>query len=149
MTRMVRRVRRLASRLGARTPGERRMLVRVGLRLVATRVALAVLPYRTVAAHYARPVREVGARAEHRRSGLWAVRVVGPRVLGARPCLAQALVAERVLRQAGAAPTVRIGVAQDADGPLRAHAWVECDGDIVVGGRGSYGLYTAMRPVGN
>ena len=141
--------RRALGRIAARTPAERRALVAVGLRLVATRAALRLLPYRTVAALYARPPRPVrpGRRARHRETRLWAVGAVAPRVLGARPCLAQALVADRALRAAGADPSLRIGVALDG-GQFRAHAWVECDGAVVVGGGRSADLYAAVRPVG-
>lgn len=48
-------------------------------------------------------------------------------------CLVQALAAEWLLRREGWDPTVRIGVARHGNG-VAAHAWVECGGEIVLGG---------------
>jgi hypothetical protein len=45
-------------------------------------------------------------------------------------CLRRALVLQRIARVRGADARVRIGVRKDA-GALQAHAWVECDGQIV------------------
>ena len=50
-------------------------------------------------------------------------------------CLVDALVAETVLRRRGYAASVRFGVrrANGAPIPLSPHAWVECDGAVVIG----------------
>lgn len=52
-------------------------------------------------------------------------------VPGAR-CLAQALAADIVLRQAGHDPIVRIGVVQ-RHGLIEAHAWVMLNGRVILG----------------
>src|SRR3989442_1559102 len=64
----------------------------------------------------------------------WAIERVSRVVPGTRSCLAQALAAQVLLARRGQEACVRIGVARDADGPLHAHAWVESEGRIVVGG---------------
>jgi len=56
-------------------------------------------------------------------------------------CLTQALAAGALLHRTGRKPLIRIGVAKDAD--LKAHAWVECEGRVVLGG-GALGEYTAL-----
>ena len=62
----------------------------------------------------------------------WAVKAAGRRVPGTT-CLAEALVAHSMLLHRGHAPTLRLGVRQSKRPPLDAHAWVECDGIVVVG----------------
>ncbi len=51
----------------------------------------------------------------------------------AATCLTQALTAQTVLSRRGHDSRLRIGVAKDTQGNLEAHAWVECDGTVVVG----------------
>jgi hypothetical protein len=61
------------------------------------------------------------------------------RSLPGTSCLAQSLVAERLLLQRGCDARLSIGVAAPAAGSgasrrsLDAHAWVECDGELVTG----------------
>ncbi len=62
----------------------------------------------------------------------WAV-ASAARFVPRATCLTQALVTERLLRQAGYAPTLRIGVARPRPDAFEAHAWVEHDGRIVIG----------------
>lgn len=60
-------------------------------------------------------------------------------------CLTQALATETLLRQAGRDCRLRIGVAKEHDGTLIAHAWVECEGRIVIGGsRASVARYAPL-----
>jgi len=59
------------------------------------------------------------------------------RVLGWRDdCLPQALAARLLLRRRGLHVRLRIGVKKGPGGRIQAHAWVEHDGMIVVGGTG-------------
>jgi hypothetical protein len=48
-------------------------------------------------------------------------------------CLARAIAASRLLRRHGIDSTVRLGVAREGGGGIAAHAWLECDGQIVLG----------------
>jgi hypothetical protein len=61
------------------------------------------------------------------------VRGLGVRLPCARNCLVQALVADAMLRRNGLAAALRIGVLRTDGSAMEAHAWVECDGEIVVG----------------
>lgn len=56
------------------------------------------------------------------------------RLIPGASCLTQALAAEVLMKRRGYACTLRIGVARDGGGPLRAHAWLESKGVAVVGG---------------
>jgi hypothetical protein len=127
---------------------DQRALAGAALRLLVARGALAVLPYRMVQRHYGRPQRELPPNtdvAAYRGRAVWAVRAAGRRMLGDRPCLAQALVVERLLRRSGAVADLRLGVVKAPDGELRAHAWVECDGEVVIGHRASREAYVPFR----
>lgn len=127
---------RLFRKLKSRTAADRYALGKAVTRLAGARLALSVLPFRMVRRIYARPVLRRTYdknRSEHHERMLWALDAAGRRVLGQRPCLAQALVGERMLRAEGLAPELRIGVTKGAAGEFLAHAWVECDGEIVIG----------------
>lgn len=56
-------------------------------------------------------------------------------------CLVQALAAHSLLRRAGHVSQLRLGVIK-RDGELLAHAWVECEGLVIVGGE--IGDYTPI-----
>ena len=73
----------------------------------------------------------------------WAIRVVSRYLPGTMNCLVQALAAQTMLARWGYASHLRIGVAKDEGGQLKAHAWVECEGKIVIGGVGM-SQYTAL-----
>lgn len=49
-------------------------------------------------------------------------------------CLTQALAAQVLLERRGLPARVRVGVTRADGGQLLAHAWVESDGRIVLGG---------------
>lgn len=122
----MRRLKRFLELSGA----ERRMLMRVGGVVAATRAALWMVP-----AHMAR---RVAAQAAAGAVGsveqlVWAVRVVS-RYLPGATCLTQALAAQALLARSGFPSKVEIGVARDEGRRIRAHAWVVCYGQVVLGG---------------
>jgi hypothetical protein len=49
-------------------------------------------------------------------------------------CLTRSVVAQALLRRHGHAPRLYIGVRKDTDGTLKAHAWLENQGTVVLGG---------------
>jgi hypothetical protein len=62
-------------------------------------------------------------------------------------CLTRALAAEVLLRRYGHHACLRIGVAKGDSEGLRAHAWVESEGNVVIGGEALEGL-TPLRAAG-
>jgi hypothetical protein len=62
----------------------------------------------------------------------WAVAAAGRRMTGST-CLAEALAVYTMLRRRGREPLLRIGVRHTDRSLLEAHAWVECDGQVVMG----------------
>ena len=121
--------------------------------LLAVRVALWVLPFKTVSqllnqcvqASFKTAVR----RGEDLARFLWAIRVAR-RFVPYTTCLTHALGAYTLLGRAGHAATLRIGVARKGHGNLQAHAWVECEGRSVVGGAeaGGYASILTVTPHG-
>jgi transglutaminase superfamily protein len=126
---------------------DRRLLVTAGLLLAGIRLGLALLPYRTLrglldgAAGMTlrpRPTPEPDAVERIARAVTGASRAVP----GAA-CLTQALAAQMLLERRGLPARVRVGVTRADGGQLLAHAWVESDGRIVLGGRDLSG-YTPL-----
>ena len=136
----------------ARSWADRALLVRAFVLVSAVRVGLWVLPYRTVERLTECPVtpREMTPEEEllSLRRIVGAVEAMSRRLLGAKPCLTQALAAQRILRQGGIDSTLRIGVAKDGQ-ELLAHAWLERGERVLIGGGRSPRLYAplvSMRP---
>jgi hypothetical protein len=63
-------------------------------------------------------------------------------------CLTKALAAKVLLEQAGQSAELQIGVAKSESGKIEAHAWVECQGKIILGGtHAEVSRFTRLRPV--
>ncbi len=131
-------------------PTDRRLLREALTLLTLVRCGLVILPFsalRRLLHGYATPSGDPHAvRAAVERRAVernvparvaWAMGALSRRAPGPTTCLAQALVADALLRRRGERSALRIGVRKRADGapgPPEAHAWVEC-GDLVVVGR--------------
>jgi hypothetical protein len=99
------------------------LLVRAALHLISyPRLRACLRTCESLGSPSPRPVAEVTR----------AVSAAGRRLTGTT-CLAEALVAYTMLRRRGHAPVLRIGVRESAPSLLEAHAWIECDGTVVVG----------------
>jgi hypothetical protein len=112
------------------------LLAKAALVLCTIRLALWLVPFRVL--------RGLVLKAGTRTAGndrqtsysidrvSWALDLCS-RHLAAPTCLTQALAAMLLLKHAGHEADLRIGVAKDEGGKLQAHAWVESNGEIVVG----------------
>ena len=131
---------------------ERWLLLRSALWLVAARVAVWVVPF----GNLIRWVEGMHQRQASTSDLSWAVRigwavdVASRHVLGTSTCLPRALAAAVLLKRAGLPAQVRVGVARGEDGSPEAHAWVECGGQVVIGGSEleRYTLITALKGAG-
>lgn len=65
---------------------------------------------------------------------------------GGVSCLARALVVQVLLGRQGSRSQLQIGVARGADGQFTAHAWVESNGQIVMGNRNDLHQYRVLHP---
>lgn len=134
----------------ALAPGDRRLVRQALLWFVAIRVALRLLPFARVVRwaegrHRGREgrARNVAAGETAARIG-WATAAVARRVAPPRSCLAQALTAQVMLGARGRAATIRFGAKREGAGPLDAHAWLECEGVVLVGDE-TRGDFVEMR----
>lgn len=75
----------------------------------------------------------------------WAVGVAS-RYVPAATCLTQALATDFLLSRMGYRSTLHIGVLLREDTSLSAHAWVEYNGDILIGGR-DHQQFTPLPPI--
>lgn len=124
------------------SPERRRAVTRAGLLIVAVRAGLAVLPFRYLLRAVRRAARpRAGSRPRSGRPSqfdkdlaVWAVEAAGRRLLTSNPCLPQALAVLILFRRAGEDAELRMGVTRDEDAPFKAHAWIESDGVVVIGG---------------
>lgn len=71
---------------------------------------------------------------------IWALHAVGRRLMPTRPCLTQALAGRLLLARKGIDASLHIGVTK-SEGELQAHAWLEQDGTIIIGGAQSREVY--------
>jgi hypothetical protein len=121
--------------------------------VLTVRLALWLLPYRWVTRAVGldasvQPAPPLSAEAlRYRRRVVTYTAGVSRRLLGDRPCLVQALVAYRLLRRAGQPTVLQIGVASDEKGGVRAHAWLEDRGHIVIGAWRPEQQYTRLQPL--
>lgn len=119
--------------------------------LFGWRIVLLVFPFRWARARISTPPSSLPAAAPAASAAVsrigWAVSAAARHVPGAGGCLVQALAAERLLRVHGLSACLRIGVASDGGKKLRAHAWVESGGRVVIGGRRLSG-YTPLAASG-
>lgn len=114
-------------------------LGKVWLLTLAIRLALWVVPFASVQRFARRLARRAPPQVCERRRRpaalAWAVRRV-TRYVPRASCLTQALATQVLLSRAGYLPNLRIGLTQDPEGDLQAHAWVENLGEVVIGGGG-------------
>ncbi|HET7132707.1 MAG TPA: lasso peptide biosynthesis B2 protein [Gammaproteobacteria bacterium] len=106
--------------------------------LVITRIALRLLPFNRAHALVAGRAREATRDDDTLARAVRRAVLRASRTMPAPSCLAQSMVAERLLRQGGARARLSIGVARTeaADTGRRgldAHAWVESGGVLVTG----------------
>lgn len=106
---------------------DRRLLLEALRALLMTRLALRLRPLTALK-------REPAAERQTADPGriAWAVRVAARAVPGSA-CLAQALAVQRMLAVRGRSSELELGVAKEG-GSFGAHAWLVCDGQIVIGG---------------
>jgi hypothetical protein len=123
----------LVSKVCSLGPGERSLLLRTVLLVACLRAALYLLPFARVNDYL---VRRAGQRPTRQNIPIsrlvWAVRAAAARIPHAN-CLTQALAARYQLARSGYQAQLRLGVGKQ-NGRLLAHAWLECNGETVIGG---------------
>lgn len=139
---------RAACRLARRPPADLAMLGAALVLVGAVRLGLRVVSFsrlRALLAYLGRPTRD--AAPDFAPRAIWAVERASRLLLPRRPCLTQALALQLLFRRRRLPAVLRIGVAKDEQGALRAHAWLESAGRIVIGGAASAQQYHALPPL--
>lgn len=103
--------------------------------LVAMRLALTLAGFSFIRRRMPRAGASAGAHYYARQLARRIERLA-PAVPGAS-CLTQALALQWLLARAGHGSDLNVGVARDADGTFRAHAWLTCNGRVVIGTAGT------------
>lgn len=130
MTRMLRRLQSL-------TPAQRRLAAEACFMLAAAFFAIALLPFRRIAARAAR--RDVDAAIGEEERCLrvaevrWAVAGCARRVPWRAKCFEQGLAAQWMLGRRRVPSILHYGIAKGGDRALIAHVWLKSGGLDVVG----------------
>jgi hypothetical protein len=117
---------------------KQRLLIESMLILVMVRVGLWLLPFATLN----RLLQKFEQRAQGRKSAndnyqdeiSWAVSRMSRILSNENVCLFVALVGQLHLNLHGFPARTRFGVQKTINDELKAHAWVECNGNVVIGG---------------
>jgi hypothetical protein len=125
---------RPVGRGAALTATDWQLLIAAALAQVAAAAALRVMPLASLRARAARFRRlaQAAMRGSEDRV-IWAIQVTGRRLAGLSTCLVRALVADLVLGSPGRPVCLTIGLRRAPDGSLEGHAWVGCEGRVLIG----------------
>lgn len=114
---------------------EQRLLIKTWVLLGVIRLGLELLPFSTLRKllDRLRSLRGSVSKEFSEAQLVWSVTVVS-RYIPKATCLAQALTAQFLLQQAGHQACLHVGVTEAEEGGIKAHAWVESQGKILIGG---------------
>lgn len=124
-------------------------LSRTAVLIVCMRLGLWLLPYKKLCKLVDRTSKSSRQPAplsyRERKQVIWAVRSLSKRMMPDKPCLTQALVLKWLLQRKGEEADIHIGVRKNEDGEFAAHAWLEQDGNILIGGKASPFQYSRLK----
>ena len=125
---------------------DRHLLLTALLTIGTVRLGLWLLPFQ-IWRHLIAEMRQTNHQRQKTQSVdkvVWAVAVASRYMPGEVKCLARALATQVLLAQRGYGAQLHIGVAKSKGGHLEAHAWVESQGRVVIGGLKDLGRYTPL-----
>lgn len=141
-------------RLRALTAPDRWLVIEAALLLTVVRLGLTTLNYPTTRRVIERRATRFRGRIEGRATPAriaWAVVTVANRMPLRTSCLPRAIVGHVMLVRRGYLSDLRIGVlprrAGDAQ-PLQSHAWMECEGTVLIGELDNLGEYAVLTACG-
>ena len=114
---------------------EQSLLIKTWILLGLISLGLQLFPFSTLRKLLYR-FRSILGRGEKEFSEdrlVWSVGVVS-RYIPKATCLAQAITTQLLLQQTGHQACLHIGVTEAEEGGLKAHAWVESQGKVLIGG---------------
>ncbi len=125
---------------------DRRLVARAFVSLSVVRAGLILMPFQSLRGAVCRSGRRPRAANPGDRPDpakiAWAVAAVNRILRG--DCLPLALATELMLRHYGYPAQLKIGAARDPDAGFIAHAWVESEGQVVIGDF-ELGKYAELR----
>jgi hypothetical protein len=111
------------------------------------RLGLWLLPFRSVRFLLSR------VKSRHVASPPWAIPAriaraveVASHLVPRSTCLTKALAGHVLLKRVGHEGVLHIGVARDEAGKFEAHAWLECQGKVIIGGGPRW--FVPLSPIG-
>ena len=132
-------------------PGQRWLLIKTAVLLTAVRLSLWLLPFpiaRRLVDRASRLSRRLAADPVPVEQLAWAVEVASRFVPGGGHCLSKAITAQIFLMRRGYRAEVRYGAVRETTDDFIAHAWLECDGKVVIGGE-KLNHYAMLTPRAN
>ncbi|NEP52073.1 MAG: lasso peptide biosynthesis B2 protein [Moorea sp. SIO3C2] len=119
------------------TSRERQLVINTFILLGLIRLGLWLLPFqrlRRLIAKISQPSpQSQGVNQTNLSKIVGAVNLSSRYMPGGVKCLARALTTQVLMSRCGYSPQLRIGVAKGEGGKLEAHAWVENQGQVVIG----------------
>jgi hypothetical protein len=130
------------------TNAERRLLIETAFLLEAIKLSMRLFQFQTLRRLLVRVTDAASSRPQHTdhlpvERVAWAVEAMSRHTPGVKTCLTQALATHVLLARRGHPALLRIGVAKGEQEQFQAHAWVESEGKVVIGGSES-GRYTPL-----
>jgi hypothetical protein len=123
---------------------ERKLLLATFALVAAIRLLLWTVSFRLVRRLIFTPTAVFPALAQIPVRRLsWSVQASARRIPAAS-CLTQAIALHWLLTRAGRAANLRIGVARDGSAGLASHAWLEHEGEILIGDNGELDRYSPI-----
>jgi hypothetical protein len=115
-------------------PRDRFLLVQAALLLSAIKLGLVLFPFQFLRRRLAQFFPQLTPQAPLPvETVVWAIEVASRYFPGGVRCLTRALAAQVLLSRQGYSSQLRIGVAKDEVGQLEAHAWIEREGQAIIG----------------
>ncbi|NET04899.1 MAG: lasso peptide biosynthesis B2 protein [Symploca sp. SIO2B6] len=128
--------------------GDNQLLIKTFVLLGLVRLGLWLLPFPSLRQAVAKlshshpkqpPIKQISVGKI-----IWAVNLSSRYMPGGVKCLARALTTQVFMSRQGYSPQLRIGVAKGEGGQLEAHAWVESQGQVVIGYLGNLSYFTPL-----
>jgi hypothetical protein len=120
---------------------EQKLLIKASFLLLTIQCALIFLPFKRqyrLLIHFSKlPVTSHVPDPIYLQKVVSAITKASRHLLGPNTCLPQAVAAELLLKRRGFPVRLIIGVRKDEFGTFKAHAWVESEGVVVIGGNHS------------
>lgn len=131
---------------------QRRVLLYTFLILNTIRLALWLLPFGTIRQQLKTVMSAWICGEEEEPVSVdfitWTISVAGYYAPGGAKCLARALTTQLLLNRYGHVHSLHIGVAKGDSRTLEAHAWIEYQGQVIVGGSNELSRFKLLSAAG-